>query len=48
MVAKLKYVGDKWEKDNALAIRYWAQERVPFEELCEAQHSSGSNWLMRE
>jgi len=28
--AKLKYVGDKWEKDNTLAAGCWVQERVQF------------------
>ena len=37
LIAKFKYIGNKWEKDYTLSIGCWVQERVPFRRAWKAQ-----------
>ena len=40
LVTKLKYVGDKWEKNNTVSIGCWVQERVHFRRAIGNSHFS--------
>jgi len=37
VVAKLKYLGDIWEKDNSFTIECWVYKGIIFEKLWKPQ-----------